>query len=135
MKSLVVDPSITGQRIIANLLRRAGCDEVVLATGLTDALQRWDDESLPPIDLVVTEWDLAEGTGLELTKKLKERPEETRPAVLMHTARNAREEVQEAIEAGVDGYVLKPPDPGTLTAKIDALLEPARQAASQDAAA
>lgn len=135
MKSLVVDPSITGQRIAANLLRRAGCDEVVLACGLTEALQHWEDESLPPIDLVVTEWDLAEGTGLELVRQLKQRPEGSRPSVLMHTARNAREEVTEAITAGVDAYVLKPPDPGTLMARIDALLEPARRAAENEAAA
>jgi two-component system chemotaxis response regulator CheY len=135
MKSLVVDPSVTAQRVVANLLRRAGCDEVLAAAGLTEALKHWEDESLPTIDLVVTEWDLAEGTGLELVKQLKQRPEESRPSLLMHTARNAREEVLEAIEAGVDGYVLKPPDPGTLTAKIDQLLEPARQAAANDAAA
>jgi two-component system chemotaxis response regulator CheY len=135
MKSLVVDPSITGQRVVANLLRRAGCDEVLLAAGLTEALKLWEDDASPSIDLVVTEWDLAEGTGLELVKRLRQRPEDERPSILMHTARNAREEVLEAIEAGVDAYVLKPPDPGTLTAKIDQLLELARQAAADDAAA
>lgn len=135
MRSLVVDPSVTAQRIASNILRRAGCEEVLFAAGLTEALKHWEDEMAPSIDLVVTEWDLAEGSGLELVRNLRQRPEGERPSILMHTARNAREEVLEAIEAGVDGYLLKPLDPETLTARIDQLLESVRQSSTNDAAA
>jgi DNA-binding response OmpR family regulator len=135
MRALVVDPSVTAQRIASKILLASGFEEVVVAPSLPEALQRWEENSATPFELVITEWELRPGTGIELTRDLRARPEGgAHMAVLMCTTRNTREAVTQAIEAGVDDYLVKPTDPGLLANRAKALMERAPQSASEEQA-
>jgi two-component system chemotaxis response regulator CheY len=100
----VVEPSATLRRAVKNALKAIGVDEIVEATDGSQALTLGDAS----IDLVITEWTVPGIGGIELIKRLKENPETSRAAVLMLTARNRKNDVLEAVHAGVNGYLLKP---------------------------
>jgi two-component system chemotaxis response regulator CheY len=117
MKCLVVDPSATMRRIVGNVLREVGCEEILEAADGKEALERWE----PSCDLLITEWDLPTGDGITLIGQILERGE-SRPRILLLTARNSRDDVLRAIEAEVDAYVLKPFFLETLRGKIEQIL-------------
>lgn len=124
MVCLLVDPSITMRRIITHILRSAGFETILEAGDAGEAAAHLGEQG-NPLSLMITEWDLPAGSGLDLVAQLRGNQESAETPVLMLTARNSREEVMQAVEAGVDGYVLKPFSPELLRAKIDQAL-PAR---------
>ncbi|MFV1983161.1 MAG: chemotaxis response regulator CheY [Thiohalomonadales bacterium] len=120
MKILIVDDFSTMRRIIKNLLRDLGFTNTQEADdGLTalPMLQNGDFEFL------VTDWNMPGMQGIELLKevradaKLKEMP------VLMVTAEQKREQIVEAAQAGVNGYIVKPFTAVTLKEKLDKIFE------------
>lgn len=104
MKCLLVEPSATLRRALGNALRRAGVPEVVIATDGLQAVALADSS----FDLVVTEWTLPSLSGLELIKRLRANPDTSEVSLLMLTSRAGKEDVLEALQAGVNGYLLKP---------------------------
>lgn len=129
MRCLVVDESATMRRIFRNALRAHGCDEILEAADSQQALERIEG----PLDLLITDWDLPGTSGLELVKQLRANEATAATPVLMVTARNARDDVQAAAQAGVSRYLLKPFAQETLRLRLDALLPHAP--AEPDAAA
>lgn len=119
MKCLVVDDSSTMRRIVVNSLQRIGCTDTVEAEDGRQALDRFDDS----IDIVITDWNMPNMTGPEFAAALRERGVQV--PILMVTARSAREEIIEAVQAGVNNYIVKPFTPQVLKEKLDALLAPA----------
>jgi len=120
MKILVVDDFSTMRRIIKNLLRDLGF------TNTTDA----DDGStaLPMLqggnfDFLVTDWNMPGMTGIDLLKAVRADPELQSLPVLMVTAEQKREQIVEAAQAGVNGYIVKPFTAVTLKEKIDKIFE------------
>lgn len=122
MKCLVVDPSATMRRIVGNVLRDVGCEEILEAADEKQALELWDASC----DLLITEWDFPAGDGISLIGQILQRGE-TRPRILLLTARNSRDDVLRAIEAEVDAYVLKPFFLDTLRGKISQILQPTQE--------
>ena len=120
MKCLVVSDSATMRRILENAVTLAGCDELVVCTDGRQAAE-YTDASVAGI---VTDWGLPGMTGLDLTRHIRSRPECSNIRILMVTSRNARTDVERAVEAGVDGYLLKPFTPDALRLKVEALLRP-----------
>lgn len=118
MKCLVVDDSATMRRIVVNALKSIGYDNVVEAADGNDALQKCDDS----IELVITDWNMPVMGGLELVKGLRALPAHARTPVLMVTTRSVREDILQAVEAGVSSYILKPFTPQVLKEKIDQIL-------------
>jgi two-component system chemotaxis response regulator CheY len=120
MKILTVDDFSTMRRIIRNILRQLGYNNIIEADDGASALATLQTE---PIDFIVSDWNMPNMTGLELLKairadaKLKEIP------VLMVTAEALKENVVEAVKAGVNGYIVKPFTAETLKEKIDAIFE------------
>jgi len=120
MKILVVDDFSTMRRIIKNLLRDLGF------TNTTDA----DDGStaLPMLqggnfDFLVTDWNMPGMTGIDLLKAVRADPALQSLPVLMVTAEQKREQIVEAAQAGVNGYIVKPFTAVTLKEKIDKIFE------------
>jgi two-component system chemotaxis response regulator CheY len=116
MKFLVVDDSSTMRRIVVNSLQRIGFLETVEAGDGQEALAKFDDS----VKFVITDWNMPNMTGTELARALRERGEQV--PILMVTARSVREDIIEAMEAGVNNYIVKPFTPQILKEKIDALL-------------
>jgi two-component system, chemotaxis family, chemotaxis protein CheY len=118
MKCLVVDDSATMRRIVANALKSIGITELSEAGDGREALERWD----PTIDLIITDWNMPVMGGLELVRALRARPETAKTPVLMVTTRSVQEDILQAIEAGVSGYLLKPFTPQVLKEKISQIM-------------
>lgn len=120
MKILAVDDSPTMRRIIINTLKRAGYEDVVEAEDGKDALAKLESNK---IDFVITDWNMPEMDGLTLVSHLRESAEYKAMPVLMVTTRSVKDDIVEALKAGVNNYIVKPFTPETLKEKIDQVLE------------
>lgn len=126
MNFLVVDDFSTMRRIIKNLLNDIGYANVTEADDGTTALPLLRKGSY---DFLITDWNMPGMPGLELLKAVRADERLAKMPVLMLTAEAKREQIVEAVQAGVSGYVIKPFTAATLREKIDKIL------ASQAAAA
>jgi two-component system, chemotaxis family, chemotaxis protein CheY len=116
MKVLIVDDYSTMRRIIKNLLREVGIANTTEADDGTTALpvlQAGD------VDLVITDWNMPDMTGIDLLKAIRGNPALQSLPVLLVTAEAKRNQIIEAAEAGVNGYIVKPFSAQTLKQKID----------------
>ncbi|TVQ44045.1 MAG: response regulator [Gammaproteobacteria bacterium] len=120
MKILIVDDFSTMRRIIKNLLRELGFSNTVEADD--------GDSALPllkggDIDFLITDWNMPNMPGIELLKHVRANPATRHLPVLMVTAEASREQIVQAAEAGVNGYVIKPFTAQTLEQKISKIFE------------
>lgn len=120
MRILVVDDFSTMRRIVRNLLADLGFDNIVEAEDGAPALQIMKSEA---IDFVVTDWNMPGMTGIELLKAIRAEPRCAKVPVLMVTAEARRDQILEAAQAGVNGYVIKPFNAATLKEKLDKIFE------------
>ena len=116
MKFMVVDDSSTMRRIVVNSLQRIGFTDTVEAGDGQEALDRFDES----VGFVITDWNMPNMSGTELAKALRDRGEQV--PILMVTARSVRDDIIEAMQAGVSNYIVKPFTPQILKEKIDALV-------------
>lgn len=120
MRILVVDDFSTMRRIVRNLLSDLGFDNIVEAEDGAPALQIMKSEQ---IDFVVTDWNMPGMTGIDLLKAIRAEPRCAKVPVLMVTAEARRDQILEAAQAGVNGYVIKPFNAATLKEKLDKIFE------------
>jgi two-component system chemotaxis response regulator CheY len=116
---LVVDDFSTMRRIIKNLLHDLGYANVSEADDGTTALPLLKDGNF---DFLITDWNMPGMPGLELLKLVRADARLGKMPVLMLTAEAKREQIVEAAQAGVNGYVIKPFTAATLKEKIDKIL-------------
>jgi two-component system chemotaxis response regulator CheY len=119
LKFLVVDDFSTMRRIIKNLLHDLGYQNVVEADDGTTALPML---KAGDIDFLITDWNMPGMAGLDLLKAVRSDPNLTKLPVLMLTAEAKREQIVEAAQAGVSGYVIKPFTAETLKEKLDKII-------------
>lgn len=115
MRILVVDDFATMRRIVKNILRQLGFDNVVEADDGTTALTKLQNEK---IDFVITDWNMPKMSGLELLKAIRSSDNLKDIPVLMVTAEALQENIVAAIKAGVSNYVVKPFDAATINEKM-----------------
>ena len=116
---LVVDDFSTMRRIIKNLLHDLGYANVIEADDGTTALPLLKEGN---VDFLITDWNMPGMSGLELLKQVRADARLAKMPVLMLTAEAKREQIVEAVQAGVSGYVIKPFTAATLKEKIDKIL-------------
>jgi two-component system chemotaxis response regulator CheY len=119
MKFLVVDDYSTMRRIIKNLLHDLGYANVTEADDGKTALPLLKNGSF---DFLITDWNMPGMPGLDLLKAVRSDAKLKKMPVLMLTAEAKREQIVEAAQAGVSGYVIKPFTAVTLKEKIDKIL-------------
>ena len=119
LKFLVVDDFSTMRRIVKNLLNDLGYANVTEADDGKTALPILQAGG---IDFLVTDWNMPGMPGLDLLKAVRADPKLAKMPVLMLTAEAKREQIIEAAQAGVSGYVIKPFTAITLKEKIDKIL-------------
>lgn len=105
IKVLVVDDMATMRRIIKTLLDQLGFKNIDEAEDGAVALQKLKSGKY---DLVITDWNMPNMTGLELVQAIRKDPELKDIPVLMVTAEAKKENVIAAIKAGVNNYIVKP---------------------------
>ena len=126
MKFLIVDDSATMRRILVNSLQRIGFAEFVEAEDGVQALDKFDRT----IGFVVTDWNMPNMSGLDLARALRAKSISKSVPILMVTVRGVREDVVAAVDAGINGHIVKPFTPQVLKEKIDQILAETGSAAS-----
>lgn len=120
MKILVVDDFSTMRRIVKNLLRQLGYENIEEAE---DGAQAYSKLKSGGFGFVISDWNMPNMDGLELLKKVRSDPELKDLPILMVTAEAEKEKVITAIQAGVNNYVVKPFTGETLKEKMDKIFE------------
>ena len=126
IRILIVDDFSTMRRIVKNLLNDLGFFNTSEADDGSSALV---ELRKGPYDLVITDWNMPGMAGIDLLKAVRSDRALSRIPVLMVTAEAKREQIIEAAQAGVNGYVIKPFTAVTLKEKIDKILEQRANAA------
>ncbi len=116
---LVVDDFATMRRIVRKILRDLQFQEIFEAENGIEALKLLKSNK---VDLVVSDWNMPEMTGLELLKQVRADDQLKHLPFLMVTAEAQKENIVEAVQAKVSNYVVKPFTPATLEEKIAKIL-------------
>jgi len=120
MKVLVADDFATMRKIVRNILKQIGFDDIVEAEDGQAAMQVLRNEN---IGLVVTDWNMPNMSGLELLQKIRTNPKTANLPVLMVTAEGLKENVVAAVKAGVNNYVVKPFTAEVLQEKLEQIFK------------
>ena len=116
MRVLVVDDFTSMRRIIKNILRQIGFNNIVEADDGTTA---WDVLNKDRIDFIISDWNMPHMTGIDLLRKVRASEEFGDIPFLMVTAEAQQENIIEAAQAKVSNYIVKPFTAETLKQKID----------------
>jgi len=119
---LVVDDYQTMVRIIRNLLKQVGFENVDDASNGEEALAKIRDKEF---GLIISDWNMEPMTGFQLLQKVREDPARRHIPFIMVTAESKTDNVIAARNAGVNHYIVKPFNAATLKAKIDSVFAPA----------
>ena len=118
MPILVVDDYQTMVRIIRNLLKQLGFEDVDEASDGSEALSKMRERRY---GLIISDWNMQPMTGYELLKQVRADRDLHATPFIMVTAESKTENVIAAKRAGVNNYIVKPFNAQTLKAKIDAV--------------
>ena len=119
MPILIVDDYKTMLRIIRNLLKQLGFNNVDDALDGSSALQKMRGGSY---GLVISDWNMEPMTGLQLLKEVRADDRLKSTPFIMITAESKTENVVAAKEAGVNNYIVKPFNATTLKSKLSSVL-------------
>ncbi len=120
MRILIVDDFSTMRRIIKNLLNDLGYTNTAEAEDGNSALTALGQGNF---EFVVTDWNMPGMTGIELLKAIRADDRYKTLPVLMVTAEAKREQIIEAAQNGVNGYIIKPFTAQTLEEKLGKIFE------------
>ncbi|MGD9637711.1 MAG: response regulator [Alphaproteobacteria bacterium] len=120
MKVLVVDDYKTMRRIIRNLLKQIGFNNVDEAEDGKQALQVLRSQG--PHGLIISDWNMEPMTGFQLLQEVRKDEKLKRIPFIMVTAESKPENVIAAKQAGVSNYIVKPFNGETLKAKMSSVL-------------
>ncbi|MGL5448521.1 MAG: response regulator [Rhabdaerophilum sp.] len=115
---LVVDDYQTMVRIIRNLLKQLGFENVDEASDGSEALSKMREKRY---GLIISDWNMQPMTGYELLKQVRADRDLHSTPFIMVTAESKTENVIAAKRAGVNNYIVKPFNAQTLKSKIDAV--------------
>ena len=118
MPVLVVDDYNTMIRIIRNLLKQIGFEDIDDAPDGTAALAKMQEKRY---GLVISDWNMEPMTGYELLKEMRASSSLSKTPFIMVTAELKTENVIAAKKAGVNNYIVKPFNAQTLKSKIEAV--------------
>jgi two-component system chemotaxis response regulator CheY len=119
MRILVVDDYATMRRIIKNLLKQLGFDNVDEASDGGDAFKKLQDK---PAGLIISDWNMEPMTGFEFLKLVRAHPTLKNTPFIMVTAESKPENVIAAKQAGVSNYIVKPFNAETLKTKMASVI-------------
>lgn len=118
MKILAVDDFSTMRRIVRNILRQLGYSNILEADDGSSALEQLKHDK---VDFIITDWNMPNMSGLDLLKAIRADSNLKDIPVLLVTAEALKENVVAAVQAGVNGYIVKPFTAETLKEKIDSI--------------
>lgn len=116
MKVLVVDDMSTMRRILKNVLRQIGFSDIVEAENGQEGMKQLKQGGF---GLVVSDWNMPVMAGIELLRAVRADPALKSLPFLMVTAEAQKENIIEAVQAGVSNYVVKPFTAEALQEKLE----------------
>lgn len=116
IKVLVVDDMSTMRRIVKNVLKQVGFTDIMEAENGQDALTKLKAGGF---GLVVSDWNMPIMQGIELLRAVRADPGLKSMPFLMVTAEAQKENIIEAVQAGVSNYVVKPFTAEALQEKLE----------------
>lgn len=120
MRILVVDDFSTMRRIIKNILRQLGFNNIIEADDGTTA---WEILNKGQVDFIISDWNMPQMTGIELLRRVRSNEEFCDLPFLMVTAEAQQENIIEAVQAKVSNYIVKPFTAETLGQKINKIFD------------
>ncbi len=120
MSILVVDDFATMRRIVKNILKQLGYENIREADDGASALEVLKREK---IQFIISDWNMPQMSGIELLKTVRATEEWKDLPFLMVTAEGQKENVIEAVKNKVNNYIVKPFTPETLMEKINKIFE------------
>jgi two-component system, chemotaxis family, chemotaxis protein CheY len=115
IKILVVDDFATMRKVVRNLLKQVGYEDIVEAEDGVMALRALKSQK---IDVIISDWNMPNMSGLELLKAVKDDADLAKTPFLMVTAEALQDNVVAAVKAGVNDYIVKPFTAEVLNEKI-----------------
>lgn len=115
MNILVAEDEAIALKRSKYFLEKWGHSVITVQNGL-EALEEFLSSK---IDLVITDWMMPEMDGLELIRHIRSRTETPFVYVILLTSREDKKDIVEALESGVDDYIIKPFDPAELQARVN----------------
>ncbi len=120
MTILIVDDFATMRKVIRNLLKQVGYENIMEADNGESGLAVLKSHK---IDFVISDWNMPVMTGLELLKAVRADADLGKTPFLMVTAEALKENVVAAVKAGVSNYIVKPFTAEVLNEKIEKIIE------------
>ena len=117
---LVVDDFATMRKVLRNLLKQSGYENVVEAEDGVSALQIIKTQK---IDFIISDWHMPNMTGLDLLKSVRADKDVSDTPFLMVTAETLPDNMISAVRAGVSSYIVKPFTAEVLSEKIAKIME------------
>lgn len=117
-KVLVVDDSAVMRQIIKKNLKELGFTDLIEAEDGAAGLKKAGEE---PVDLIVSDWNMPNMTGLEFLKGVRADDKLKGISFIMVTSEADKEKIMEAVQAGVNQYIVKPFNAMQLEEKIKAI--------------
>ncbi len=116
MEVLIVDDFATMRRILKNILTQIGFNNLYEAGDGKSALKLLKNQK---IDLIMCDWNMPIMTGLDLLNAVRGDDELKEIPFVMVTAEAQKENIIQAVQAGVNNYVVKPFTTETITQKLE----------------
>ena len=107
------------RRIIINTLNKLGHTEITEASNGREGIDRL---AAAMVDIIITDWNMPEMSGIEFIRTIRAQEKYGKIPVLMVTTNAAKDDIVEALRAGVTNYVVKPFTPDIMKEKIEGLL-------------
>jgi two-component system chemotaxis response regulator CheY len=115
MNVLIVDDFATMRRILKNILRQIGFSNIIEADDGKTALKALKKDKF---DMILADWNMPEMSGLELLKAVRSDDELKDIPYIMVTAEAQKDNIVDAVKAGVSSYVVKPFTADTVAEKL-----------------
>ncbi|MBA5873411.1 MAG: chemotaxis protein CheY [Nitrospira sp. CR1.2] len=120
MKILVVDDMSTMRRIVKNILKQLGFNNLEEAENGQEALTKLKADTY---GFVVSDWNMPVMMGIDMLRAIRADEKLKKIPVLMVTAEAQKENLMEAVQAGVSNYVVKPFTAETMQDKINKIFK------------
>jgi two-component system chemotaxis response regulator CheY len=116
---LIVDDQPSMRGICRYILSELGFRDILEAKNGRDALGKLEKSN---VQLIISDWNMDDIDGLTLLRIIRKHPKTQKMPFIMATGRSDKEQVKEAISFGVNNYIIKPFDAGTMKKRIEAVI-------------
>lgn len=121
MKILLVEDSPMQAMLTRRMLQQLGYADITEATNGREALRFLEGQSF---GLIITDWVMPKMDGLTLIRRIRATPMGAKTPILMVTSKGTEKDLLDAIQVGIDAFIVKPLKQDVLKAKIEDTLAP-----------